>query len=50
MADDIIIVHKVNTNDNLADMMTKSLPGWKRVWLFSLFVYSDNTNIPWDAS
>ena len=26
----IIIVHKVDTNDDLADLSTKSLPGWKR--------------------
>ena len=33
MAADIIIVHKVDTNDNLADLLTKSIPGWKRVQL-----------------
>ena len=31
MADNIIIVHKVDTNDNLADILTKSLSGCNRV-------------------
>ena len=35
MAADIIIVHKVGTNDNLSDLLTKSLPGWNRVQLGS---------------
>ena len=33
MAADIIIVQKFNTNDNISDLLTKSLPGWKRVQL-----------------
>ena len=31
MASDITIVHKVDTNDNIANLLTKSLPGWKSV-------------------
>ena len=33
MAVEIIIVHKVGINDNIADLFTKSLPGWKHVQL-----------------
>ena len=39
MAADIIIVHKVGTNYNPADMMTKSLPGWKRVKVKRCIMY-----------
>ena len=39
MAADIIIVHKVNTNKNLDDLLTESLPGWKRVQLISRTMY-----------
>ena len=45
MAADIIIVHKVDNNDNFADLFTKSLPGWNRVQLRGWIVYSDNPNI-----
>ena len=45
MAPNIIIVHKVNNNDNISDMLIKSLPGWKHVKLISLIVYSENPNI-----
>ena len=46
MADNIIIVQKVDANDNLADLVTKSLPGCKRVQLRCVIMYSDNPNIP----
>ena len=42
MADDIIITHKFDTNENLANLLTNSLPGWKRVQLRSNLVYSYN--------
>ena len=45
MAANIIIVHKVGTNDNIAALLTNSLPGWKRVHLISRIMYSDNPNI-----
>ena len=45
MASDIIIVHKVDTNDNISDMLTKSLPGRKHVQLRILIMYSENSNI-----
>ena len=47
---DIIIVHKLDTNDNLADLLTKSLPGWKNVQLRSRIMYLDNPNIYWEES
>ena len=50
MADDIIIVYKVDTNDNLSDLLTKSLPSCKHVKLRSRIMYLDNPNISWDAS
>ena len=31
MTANIIIVHRVNTNDNIEDLLTKLLPGWKHV-------------------
>ena len=46
MDDDIIIVHEVNDNVNLDDLVTKSLPGCKRVQLRCVIMYSDNPNIP----
>ena len=46
MATDIIIFHRVGTNDNLADMLTNSLPRWKRVQLGIRNIYSINYNIP----
>ena len=45
MAADMIIFYKVNNNDNLADLFTKSLPVWKHVQLISRKMYSDNPNI-----
>ena len=45
MAANTIIVHKFDTNNNLAGMLTKSLPGWKRVNLRICIVYTYNTNI-----
>ena len=39
MAEKIIIVHRVDTNDNIYDLLTKSLPGWKRVQLISRIIY-----------
>ena len=45
MASDIIIVHRVDTDDNLADMFTKSPPGWKHVQLSSWIMYLDIPNI-----
>ena len=50
IASNIIIFHKVDTNDNLADISTKSLPGWKYTQLRILIMYSDNPNISWEAS
>ena len=50
MANNIIIVHRVNNNDNLADMLFNSLPGWKCVQLRDCIMYSDNPNISWDSS
>ena len=50
MAAHIIIFHKVDTNDDIYDMLTKSLPGWKRVQLRSQIMYSENPNIYWEAS
>ena len=41
----MINVHNIGTNDNLADMLTKALPGWKRVQLISRIMYSENPNI-----
>ena len=41
----IVIVHKVDTNDNISDLLTNSLPGCKRIQLRSRIVYSDNPNI-----
>ena len=46
MAANIIIVHMVNNNDNFDDLLTNSLPGWKRVQLISRIMHSDNPNIP----
>ena len=45
MADNMIIVHRVDTNDNISDLLTKSLPGWKCVQSRSFIMYSDNPNI-----
>ena len=45
MAADIIIVHRVNNNGNLEDMLTKSLPDRKCVQLRSWIMYSENPNI-----
>ena len=45
MAANIIIVRKVDTNDNLADLLNKSSPVCKRVQLRSCIMYSDNPNI-----
>ena len=45
MAADIILFHKAGTNDNLPDILTKSLPSWKRVKLRSWIMYKDNRNI-----
>ena len=45
MDSNIIIVHKFDTEDNLADLLTKSLPSWKRIKLRSRIIYSDNTSI-----
>ena len=45
MAADIIIFHKVSINDNIADILTKSLPGWKCAQLRSQIMYSGNPNI-----
>ena len=41
----IVIVHKVDSNDNISDMLTKSLSGWKCVQLISRITYSYNPNI-----
>ena len=45
MDSDIIIVHRVGTNDNISDLLTKSIPGWKSVQSTSRIMYSDNPNI-----
>ena len=45
MAAKIIIVLKVDTNDDISDLLTKSLPGWKRVKLRICIMYSYNPNI-----
>ena len=45
MDDDILNFHKVNPNDDLADLLTKSIPGWKHAQLRSWTIYSDNINI-----
>ena len=45
MAADIIIAHKFGTNDNIDDLLTKSIPGWKHAQLRSWTIYSDNINI-----
>ena len=45
MAADIIKFHKIVTNDNIDDRLTKSLSGWKRVKLRIMIMYSDNPNI-----
>ena len=45
MSTNIIIVHKVDTNDNLSSILTKSLPGWKCVQLLSRILYSDGPDI-----
>ena len=50
MAADKINFQKVSTNDNIVDMLTKSLPGWKRVQLKSRIMWSDNPNIYWKES
>ena len=47
---EIIIVHKVNTNDNLSVLLTKSISAWKRVQLRSCIMYSENPNISFKAS
>ena len=40
MADDIIIVYKGDNNDNISDLLTKSLPDWNCVQLRSQIMYS----------
>ena len=45
MAADIIIVQNVDNNDTIADLLTKSLPGWKLVQLRSRIMYSYNPSI-----
>ena len=50
MADNIIIVHKIDTNDNIYDLLTKSLSGWKGVQLRSRIMYSENPIFFWEAS
>ena len=50
MADKIIIVHKIDTNDNIYDLLTKSLSGWKGVQLRSRIMYSENPIFFWEAS
>ena len=50
MDDKIIIIDKVHTNDNIDDLLTKSIPGWKSVKLRSRIIYSDIPNTSWKAS
>ena len=42
MALDIMIVHKVDMDENLANLLTKSLPTWKRVKFRSTVMHSNN--------
>ena len=44
MAANIIVFHRVNNSDNLSAMLTKSLPGWKRIQLRIRIMYSENPN------
>ena len=39
MAAKIIIFHKVDANDIISDLLTKSLPGWNCVQLRSRIIY-----------
>ena len=45
VASGILIPHKVNTNYNLADLLTKSLSVENRIVFSSCIIYSDNPNI-----